>query len=524
MPGKSKRRKAAEQREEKKRFYDQDASIAPNVPGDVLQNTRNVFNCTVISGTLHQGDTRFQYPGMQCTYISFWALISMAIKDPLSWQADDVDLCVKEGNDKFLEHCTKLRTEPKMLLAKELPRSIKTDNLHFECIQSDDDIITGTLVCQSVDSVGFSLASIDEGVVKVLNKSKSCLLVCGGQTIAIAKEKSNFFIFDPHSRGRDGFLHPSGSAVIVVFSEVQCLISFIKNLLISSLALKPSELFELVPIIISKHTDKKQARGSYFLKANHNSDQETCTGRTFTITNEIIDNSIQGVNQHKSAWHDKAIESYFIDQEKRDKEHRSKRERLDLYGTRNRREYIRQYMHTKRKNKSFREQENISAQTRMKKVRATEQGKLENKVRAAEGMKRTLSSEEGRKKHNERSCKRMKKLLSTEKGKSEHNKRSAEGMKKMLNSEEGRNKHNKRSADRMKKILNTKEGRSKHNKRSADGMKKILNTEEGRIKHNKRSADGMKKILNTEEGRIKHNKRSADGMKKILKRGRQNQA
>ena len=45
----------------------------------------------VVSGTLHQGDCRFQYPGIQCTFISFWALISMIIKNPLSWNAKDVD-------------------------------------------------------------------------------------------------------------------------------------------------------------------------------------------------------------------------------------------------------------------------------------------------------------------------------------------------------------------------------------------------------------------------------------------------
>ena len=580
MPGKSKRRKAAEQREEKKRLCDQETSIAPELPGDVLHTTRSVFNERVISGTLHQGDARFQYPGLQCTYISFWALISMTIKDPHSWQADDVDLCIREGNDKFLEHCIKLKTEPKMLLAKELPRSVSTDDFNVECIQSDDDIITGTLDCQSVDSVGFPLASIDEGVAKGLDRSQSCLLVCGGQTIAIARDRISFFIFDPHSRGTDGFLHPTGSAVLVSFSEFQYLISFIKNLLIGSLALKPSEIFELVPIIISKQAEKKQAGRSYFLNANHNSVQGTCSEEIpFTITNGIIENSLDGQNQNESAWHHKAIKTYFADQEKRDKEHRTKAKSLDLRETRNKREYIKQYMHTKRRNKSFREHENVSAQTRMKKnrqtevgrlknkemaaegmkknrateegklknkiraikgmnkIRATEQGKLENKIRAAEGMKQIRATEQGKLENKIRAAEGMKQIRATEQGKLENkiraaegmkqirateqgnlkNKiRTAEGMKRKLSSEKGRKAHNEISCKGMKKLLSTEKGRIKHKKRSAEGMKKILNTEEGRIRHNKRSAEGMKKILNTKEGRIKHNKRSAEGMKKIL--------
>ena len=61
---------------------------------ELLHDTHIITDRNVVSGTLHQGDTRFQYPGVQCTYISFFALISMELKSPHLWTTHDIDnLC-----------------------------------------------------------------------------------------------------------------------------------------------------------------------------------------------------------------------------------------------------------------------------------------------------------------------------------------------------------------------------------------------------------------------------------------------
>ena len=523
MPGKSKRQKAAEQRKIKKRHYTNfDTSTTPDYAfsGELLQEVRANSNCKVTSGTFHQGDTRFQYPGIQCTYISFWALICMKNKDPVSWQASDIDLCLQEGNDKFLEHCIELRTEPNMLLVKDLPRCIKTKKSVFDCIQSDDDIITGTLDQQIyVETIGFSSVSIAEAICRGFDRSNSCLLVCGGQTIAIAKNDNHFFIFDPHSRGKDGFLHPTGSAVLVSFSRLQCLISFIESLFSCSLLLRPSELFELVPIIISKRKDKKQTKGPSFLNVNHDTDFETHVERMCSacpVVHQAKQHLLNDQKQHITARHEKAIQSYFADQEKRDKEHRVNRQCLNLCETRNRRQYIRKYMQKRRENESFRKQENKSAQIRMKKIIKTDIGRLKNKERAAEAMRKIRCTEQGKLKNQKQAAEGMKKIRVTEHRRFKNQKRVAEGMRTILSSEEGRKKHNERSCERIKKILNTEKGRQKHNERSEKGMKKMLSTEKGRQKHNEKSKTGMKKMLSTEKGKQKHNEKSKTGMKKML--------
>ena len=210
----------------------------------------SVKDYKVLSGSLHQGDIRFEYPGVQCTYLSLWALISMKSKNPHIWNANDIDTCIIEGNNRFLSHCIEEKLQPKMLLVKELPQVVNDNDCTFACLQLDDNIIVGTLSQPVSNATAFFTESISGAIVKGFGISDSCLLVCGGQTVALAKREGNFFIFDPHSRGGDGFLHQTGAAVLTFFTEVQYLVSFIERLFLHSLLLKPSEQFELVPITV----------------------------------------------------------------------------------------------------------------------------------------------------------------------------------------------------------------------------------------------------------------------------------
>ena len=140
MPRKSSRSKAAEQREEVKRKdvnleVSQETSLL--CENESLQDMRAVTDYKVLSGSLHQGDIRFQYPGIQCTYISFYALICMKMKHPSDWNANDINSCILRGNKRFIDHCLKQKWQPKMLLVSELPKEINILGSIFECCQTD---------------------------------------------------------------------------------------------------------------------------------------------------------------------------------------------------------------------------------------------------------------------------------------------------------------------------------------------------------------------------------------------------
>ena len=508
MPRKTRRSKAAEQREQiKKEYVDLNMPQATSCSSDEL-SLRNevVTDCKVISGTIHQGDTCFQYPGIQCTYISFFALISMKIKDPSVWIENDIDFCINSGNDGFIKHCFEQNWQPKMLLVNELPQVINVNSTVYECHQLDSYIAIGTLAPPILDESSCISSTINDAIVQCFDISDFCLLVCGGQTIALAKRNNNFFIFDPHSRDKVGLLHHSGNAVLVSFVEIQSLIVFVRKLLMDSLELKPSEQFELVPILISElHGSKgERAEGGFSMNSENHSIPESPLPKIYANENPdigisehaMIGNLDADRKQFSLSMHSRAMSS-FEDQNKCDKEHKENisKQNIDIPKTNTRKDYMRRYMRKRRENESFRERDNVKAAERMTKI---------------------LNTEEGRKKHNKRAAETMQKILSTEEARRKHNKGAAETMQKIRNTEEGRRKHNERSAERMQDILSTEEGRQKHNKRSAEGMQKLLSTEEGRLKHNKRSAVGMQKILSTDEGRQKHNKRSTERMKQIL--------
>ena len=421
-----------------------------------------------------------------------------------------------------------------MLLVQELPQSIRGHGLIFKCLQIDGEITVGTLTQLSVENETNNISmTIDDALIKCFQISDSSLLVCGGQTIALAKREGMFYVFDPHSRGKDGLLFPMGNAVLVSFTDMQFLKLFIKRLFIKSLRLKSSEQFELVPISISVEPDVKRTIGrTNFDKPCNNAmsfkENESCSGISKEIQEEPHSSS-RAIEQKPSyderkktfASNSQAIESYFADQERRDRAHKenmSSNEKSHVLKSAERKEYMRKYMQKRRETESFRNQDKSEARSRMKAIRETKHGKLQNTERAIKGMKRVRDTSEGKKENRMKAAEGMKRIRSTIEGKLRNRELAGKGMKHLLSTDEGRLKHNKMSAKTKKDVRSTDEGRKMLNARSVERMKKIRSTEKGREKHNTRSLEGMKKMRNTEKGRQNHNVRSAEGMKRLHKR------
>ena len=259
MPRKRKGVTAAQQRERLRKKQDSSNNDTLRIHGESEVFSQQPDVCKVTSGTLHQGHTRFQNPGVQCAYISLMALIRMTLKDPKSWTSDDIDECVIDGDSSFVEHCETLGIQPKMLMASELPRFVRLSQTSFVCNQSDRDIEFGLLNPILCDVDECNTKGIDKVLLEKLTDSPSCLLFCGGLTIALAKVENSFYTFDPHSRGKDGMLDPMGTAVMIAFAHLKDLVCYIEKLFLLSLKLAPSHQFELVPINIAKHENLLEA-------------------------------------------------------------------------------------------------------------------------------------------------------------------------------------------------------------------------------------------------------------------------
>ena len=80
-------------------------------------------------------------------------------------------------------------------MAKELPEFITIQDQTFQCHQLESEIKVGTLRRLAVEETNFISNTLSEALNQHFHKSDSCLLFCGGQTIAIAKRESVFLHF-----------------------------------------------------------------------------------------------------------------------------------------------------------------------------------------------------------------------------------------------------------------------------------------------------------------------------------------
>ena len=209
---------------------------------------------------------------------------------------------------------------------KELPQSINAGESLIKLDQFDSNIKAGTLDQQSFKNATVGIFTIEEAILRSFCQFTSCFLVCGGQTIVLAKRKNRFFVFDSHSRGKDGLLHHTGSAVLMSFIDVQVLIAFIKQLFLESRRLNSSEQFELVPVSISKQSvfkEKASEAKPSVANTGFNSTIETTShapekthpnNEAATVTTAT--NSFGIENPSVVTLQERDMQSYFADQEK----------------------------------------------------------------------------------------------------------------------------------------------------------------------------------------------------------------
>ena len=474
MPRKGKKRRAAELREKlKTEKIKNDSESTQSFPSE-YKEIRN--ESTVVSGSLHQGDTRFEYPGVQCTFISFYALIYMFDHPPQVWTFADIDTCVIDGNNRFIQHCKEQNMHPQMLLAKELPQKVSIGDRTFECFQSDDDIKFGALTGIAVDDES-GMITFAEAISLSLTKFQSCLLFCGGLTVAMAQHESRIYVFDPHSRGKNGLLHPEGSAVLVSFPSIRETILFLETLFTQSLRVSSVEQFELVPFIIAKAESNSQVATTSSHNDCRNELLETIIPKNISET-QTESKVFATIHADATELSQEAMKAYFEDQYMRDAARREQ------------------------------------SAKRMKKMRSTPEGLKKNRETAAKAMKRRRSTSEGHARNRESGCKSMKRIRNTIEGQLKNREKAAKAMKRKRSTSEGLVKDRESRCNSMKRIRNTPEGQLKNRETAAKAMRRKRSTTEGLVKSRESRCNSMKRIRNTAEGQFKNRETAGKAMKR----------
>ena len=95
------KRQSQQQRADKNKLHKQ--TLRADTSGSSDINSQR----TVIAATHHQGDQRYHNRGIQCTFISFYAIIENMKHSSRTWKGADLDEILQNGDKLFMEHFPK---------------------------------------------------------------------------------------------------------------------------------------------------------------------------------------------------------------------------------------------------------------------------------------------------------------------------------------------------------------------------------------------------------------------------------
>ena len=395
MPARKKRSKAASQREEKKRFdsdidlcesaYEQKQNSEPftYAPHSITAELKY----RVVSGTLNQGDVRFMYPGIQCTYLSLFALVCAQQKHPSTWSPIDVDSCVISGDKHFLDSFSASNETPHMLLVNELPKSFCVDDEVYKCHHYDDEIQVGLIAQEHHANTNCSSISncIIDAVKNCFVVSNAGLFVCAGQTISIWKDENEYFMFDPHSRDSNGLQCSGGNSVLVIFYTMEGLLRHLDKLLLESRRVERSSQFELVPLSITRNDRRKgkttddchaEAMQIYLLDQQQRNleyqKRKSEQARESTVKEQKVKQTFNKATYMKQYMREKRTSKEFIHKENQKEAQRKSERRKDKAHNQNEKEREVQRKAKKRQDLTYKSEENKKEAQRKKKRRKDE--------------------------------------------------------------------------------------------------------------------------------------------------------
>ena len=502
MPVRKKRGQAAKQREQNKK-HDSDNVLYKN-NDNYIQNDgffTSAHSATarlqyrVVSGTFHQGDSQFEYPGIQCTYLSLFAMIHAQQKHPSEWCPRDVNNCVSCGNSRFLDYFSAKGETPYMLLINELPSIVRVENSIYKCFQYDDETIAGLISHECNDSANHNSFSrcLADAVRNCFRVSNAGLFVCADQTVSIWKEGNEYFMFDPHSRDCNGLQCSEGNSVLVIFCSMEGLISHISKLLLDSRRVERSSQFELVPISITKD-DETIAEG-----------------------------------------HGERMRMYLIDQQKRNLEYKKdKLEHVTEVTVKkqnqtqpfNKTTYMKQYMKKRRADKAYVEKENKNEVQRKALRRQDEIYKRKENKKGAERKSERRKDEACNRIEKERDIQRKALRRQDETYKSKENikeakrkaeKRKDEACNRIEKERDIQRKALRRQDETYKSKENIKEAKRKAEKRKDEACNRIEKERDIQRKALRRQDETYKSKENIKEAKRKAEKRKDEAYIQVEK-------
>ncbi|XP_077967734.1 uncharacterized protein LOC144421969 [Styela clava] len=208
----------------------------------------------VVTGEFSQSDARFNFSsrGRQCIANCLIALIKHANTRATLWRSNDLDEILVEGDKLYRGVQDFLGYIDNYLMVTELPSTYElNDVLHEIKYQSPLTGAVGSSEAPSEHMVG--IMSLADALAETFSSSVCALFTLNSNTLGIIKDESTYFVFDPHSRNRDGMVCYNGTSITLEFG---CLDDVHCHLQILHRNISPSEdfacQFEMVAVEITQ--------------------------------------------------------------------------------------------------------------------------------------------------------------------------------------------------------------------------------------------------------------------------------
>lgn len=199
-----------------------------------------------LQASYHQGNGRFHSnsQGKQCLPNSMFAILHKFCKPVNTWHANDLHYIMDLGDALYLEmHSTNKET---LMHPDDLPKYIQHNNSIYSITLRKpyyDDIL------QRMNAL---YPDIKTALQLSLNRHCGILLCMSVYVISIFKYMQTYFVFDSHSRNKEGMPHPNGTCIAIEIQTFEGLIDYILKL--AHCIKPPYEVcvgFELTPIDIT---------------------------------------------------------------------------------------------------------------------------------------------------------------------------------------------------------------------------------------------------------------------------------
>ena len=170
-------------------------------------------NCDIAfcKASTHQGDAAAFNPssvGRQCLPNCLIACTMTAVQKPSTWTTDTTDYILCQG-DNLYQH---IDAGHDFLLPTDLPTCVHVSNRIFNVVR-----LILSVLCAFIQI------------------TKTSALIClgdqsGSSAVTVLSQDSSMYIFDSRSRHGSGMPSANGTAVLVQFDNIQCIVSFICEL------------------------------------------------------------------------------------------------------------------------------------------------------------------------------------------------------------------------------------------------------------------------------------------------------